>query len=188
MVRAGVKAYPSLGRDNNDTTNRTKAGAVAARPNALHFWDLFQYRSPWDGAVKLSSFHAGLEVQMRRHQELYLPLVHYAPDIFGMRHPSSSLSLNVGNSSSRTIIDGADMAVDIRERILGEGGGGSGINNGSGGAKGGDGVDKMHIRVQVQTFDFKNFDKHQQTWGEGYSRPLVFMPCTGRIVRCLMSS
>ncbi|KAL3806333.1 hypothetical protein ACHAXA_008802 [Cyclostephanos tholiformis] len=155
--------------------------------DGLHFWDVYRYRSPLDGSTTTtdvdvsegSALHTGLMRQMKRHQEMYLPMARYAPDIFGVRRSSSAAS---------DVKEVSDMAVDIRECIMGGGDDrGGGVRKGETRGEGDDGNDNPRISVRVAPFDFGNFDKLRPTWEEAYSRPLALKTCMGRIVKCLMS-
>ena len=116
----------------------------------------------------------GLMNQMKRHQELYLPLARYAPDIFDVQRSSSTTT---------KVKEESNMADEIRGSIMG---GGNGGGSGEGRMGGNDGEDPR-ISVRVAPFDFGNFDKQKPTWEEAYSRPLTLKTCMGRIVKCLMS-
>lgn len=73
----------------------------------LHFWDAFHYRSHKKEIDP--SFQMGMERQMEYHQELYLPLARYAPDMFGVHSPTHSES---------TPIQEKEVATDISRHIL----------------------------------------------------------------------
>jgi hypothetical protein len=154
-------------------------GVKNDRDGVLHFWDVYRYRSPRDDTTDVdeeSALRTGLMNQMKRHQELYLPLARYAPDIFDVRHSSSTMT---------KVKEESNMADDIRGSIMGGGDGGGG-GSGEGGMGRNDGQD-TRISVRVAPFDFGNFDKQRPTWKETYSTPLTLKTCMGRIVKCLMS-
>mmetsp|Transcript_46785 Transcript_46785/g.98270 ORF Transcript_46785/g.98270 Transcript_46785/m.98270 type:complete len:561 (-) Transcript_46785:397-2079(-) len=95
---------------DNDEKDGDEAGEGQAKHlKVLHFWDVFQYRSH-NGPID-PAFQSGMERQMKRHQELYLPMAQYAPDMFGLH---SSLS---AKNESKPIKE-EDVVDDIRAHIL----------------------------------------------------------------------
>lgn len=55
----------------------------------LHFWDAFWYRSHHESADQ--DFSHGMERQMKRHQDVYLPFAEYTPNFFGVKSASSDI-------------------------------------------------------------------------------------------------
>ena len=106
-------SYEKLGASEFDVLGCAERAHASASNGGgehvvLHFWDAFRYRSrtePVDPA-----FQKGMERQMRRHQERYLPLATYAPDFFGVHAP---------NGQNTKPVKEKDVAVDIRRHILG---------------------------------------------------------------------
>jgi len=80
-----------------------------AESKALHFWDAFRWRSVKEAVNE--TFQIGMERQMGRHQEVYVPVAQYAPDIFGVRSSASP-------KSESKPIEEKDVVRDIRHHIL----------------------------------------------------------------------
>ena len=76
-------------RQNQQQSNRR---AMNNQEPKLHFWDVFRYRSHHERDEDYD-FLRGMEQQMTRHQQLYLPLAPYTPDFFGV-HTTNDKSLH----------------------------------------------------------------------------------------------
>lgn len=86
----------------------------------LRLWDAFRWRSAKEALNE--TFQAGMERQMRRHQERYVPTALYAPDMFGTR-------LSAGRAPEP--VEESDVARDIRRLVLG----GKGVTGAGSGAE-----------------------------------------------------
>ena len=93
-------------RQNQQQSNRR---AMNNQEPKLHFWDVFWYRSHHERDDDYD-FLRGMEQQMTRHQQLFLPLATYTPDFFGVHITKSS-----DKSSHR--IDEKEVSKDI-SRLL----------------------------------------------------------------------
>jgi hypothetical protein len=114
LIGCHERASSLLKRRNdgdNDDAAIVDINATGVFVTPLNFWDVFRYRS--HRSEDDPSLRLGMERQMMRHQELYLPMAQFAPDIFGVR----SSRADEDASSKRSISD-EDMAIDIRRHIL----------------------------------------------------------------------
>ena len=149
-------SYEKLGASEFDVIgcyHRAKKYAAQSKNHSevLRFWDVFQYRSLHEEID--NTFQDGMELQMRHHQEEYLPITQYAPDFFNM-HSSEN------NNGLQQQFKEEDVAIDIRQYILGnnqiiDGGGNNIISRNSSPEK-----------------------KLQSIWKEVYTKPLT---CRGRV-------
>lgn len=80
---------------------------------ALKFWDVFWYRSHHSKDVD-PLLQKSMEFQMMHHQELYLPVTQFAPDMFGVHSTKTN-----GIELSKSTISEKDVATDIKKHILG---------------------------------------------------------------------
>jgi hypothetical protein len=196
---------------NNNNNNNTDINQGPSSNVILHFEDVFHYyyhkqQQEDDAAVvavddvksslteEVAIIRRGMERQMQHHQELYLPLTTYSPDIFNVHHSSSTTtSLQINKK-----ITEADMSKDIRKHILGM----TTTNNDD--VNDTDVYDNDEIietnkvknnshgnlllHSRVAPFDYGNFYKLHMNWTEAYLKPLALKTCIGRIVKCLLLS
>jgi hypothetical protein len=186
-----------IAHNNNTDINQGPSSNVI-----LHFEDVFHYyyhkqQQEDDAAVKSSLteevaiIRRGMERQMQHHQELYLPLTSYSPDIFNVHHSSSTTATSVVNKK----VTEADMSKDIRKHILGITTNNDNndeeydndeiietnkVKNNSHG--------NLLLHSRVAPFDYGNFYKLHMNWTEAYLKPLALKTCIGRIVKCLLLS
>ena len=179
--------------NNNNNTDTIKGGGSSSNI-VLHFEDVFyyHYHKQEDDVVDVKSLTAvailrrGMERQMQHHQELYLPLTTYSPDIFNVHSSTTTMKKKITE---------ADMSKDIRKHILG-----ITTTTNDNGNNNNDEYDNDEIETKannnsrgnvlharVAPFDYGNFYKLNMNWTEAYLKPLALKTCTGRIVKCLIS-
>ena len=110
------RAFSASSLLHNET--RDKKSTKHTKP-AMHFWNIFQYRTYNDGPIEDQTLLNGMARQMEHFQKVYTPLAEYAPDMFGMNE--------VDETKSEPITD-KQVEVDIRAYILGNGRDTSNIN------------------------------------------------------------
>ncbi|KAL3808860.1 hypothetical protein ACHAXA_004147 [Cyclostephanos tholiformis] len=93
--------------DSHRGYNATGNSAVA-----LHFWDVFWYRS--HTSKEDPTLQKSMEYQMMHHQGMYLPMTQFSPDIFGVRSRRSD-----DEGMSKLTISDKDIAIGIKKHILG---------------------------------------------------------------------
>jgi hypothetical protein len=177
--------------NNNDTVEGGSSNVI------LHFEDVFHYYYPStnnddddddkqeDVAIlnplTVVAIQQGMERQMQHHQELYLPLTTYSPDIFNVRSSTTPLIKKITE---------VVMSKDIRKHILG-------ITNDDDNddydhdeikAKVNDHRGDLVLHARVAPFDYGNFNKLHMNWTEAYLKPLALKTCISRIVKCLVMS
>jgi hypothetical protein len=195
LIGCYERAVIAHNNNNNNNTDIIKGGGSSSNI-VLHFEDVFyyHYHKQEDDVVDVKSSTAvailrrGMERQMQHHQEFYLPLTTYSPDIFNVHSSTTTMKKKITE---------ADMSKDVRKHILGitttttnddddnnndeyeydndeiE----TKANNNSRG-------NVLHARVAP--FDYGNFYKLNMNWTEAYLKPLALKTCTGRIVKCLI--
>jgi hypothetical protein len=206
-------SYNQLGASEFDIIGCYDCAVIAHTNNnnntVLHFEDVFHYyyhkqQEEDDDAVvaddvksslteEVAIIRQGMERQMQRHQELYLPLTTYSPDIFNVHHSSSTTTTSLRIKKK---ITEADMSKDIRKHILGITN--NNVNNHdvydsdeileTNKVKNNSHHGNLLLHARVAPFDYGNFNKLHMNWTEAYLKPLALKTCIGRIVKCLLLS
>jgi hypothetical protein len=200
-----------IAHNNNNNNNNTDINQGPSSNVILHFEDVFHYyyhkqqHQQDDTAVvaaddvnsslteEVAIIRRGMERQMQHHQELYLPLTTYSPDIFNVHHSSSTTTTSVVNKK----ITEADMSKDIRKHILGmtTTNYNDDVNDDvkdeiieTNKVKKNNSHGNLLLHSRVAPFDYGNFYKLHMNWTEAYLKPLALKTCIGKIVKCLLLS
>ena len=125
-------SYEELGASEFDIigcVERARSSAMDTKEGnkskVLHFWDVFEYNSRFDGVG--DEFRKGLELQMEHHQNIYRSIADYTPNFFG------SSTFNESNHSfipkTREVVTEKQVKYDIQRLVLLQKGPSESINN-----------------------------------------------------------